>query len=73
MKKLKLYFIKLNKCVFIDFKLNIIMTLYMNDVQIINFNKDDIKRIKKNLNVKFYIIDIRLCIYYLDMIIKRNR
>ena len=56
-----------------NLKLNIIITLYINDIQIINFNKNDIKYIKKDFNVKFYIINIRLYIYYLNIIIKRNR
>ena len=55
-----------------NFKLNIIVALYINNIQIIDFNKDDIKRIKKDFNIKFYIINIRLYIYYLDIIIKKN-
>ena len=52
------------------------MILYINNIQIINFNKDNIKYIKKKFNIKFnikfYIINIRLYIYYLNIIIKRN-
>ena len=72
MKKLKLYFIEFNKNVFINFKINIIITLYMNNIFIINFNKINIKRIKNDFNIKFYISNLRLYIYYLNMIVKKN-
>ena len=72
MKKLKLYFIKLNKNVFINFKINIIITLYVNNIFIINFNKIDIKRVKNKFNIKFYISNLKLYVYYLNMIIKKN-
>ena len=58
---------------FINLKKKIIITLYVNDVLIINYNKVVIKRIKNVLNVKFHILDLRLCVFYLNMIIKRNR
>ena len=35
-----------------NFKINIIITLYINNVLIINFNKIDIKRVQKDLNVE---------------------
>ena len=56
-----------------NFKKLIIITLYVNNVLIINHNKIIIKRIKNALNVKFYISNLKLCIFYLNMIIKRNR
>ena len=43
----------------------------MNNVFIINFNKIDIKRIKSDFNIKFYILDLRLCVYYLNIIVKK--
>ena len=57
---------------FINLKLNIIVTLYINNIQIIDFNKNDIKYIKKKFNIKFYIINIKLYIYYLNIIIKKD-
>ena len=56
-----------------NFKKEIIMTLYVDDVLIINYNKIVIKRIKNTLNVKFYILNLRLCVFYLNIIIKKNR
>ena len=45
----------------------------MNNILIINYNKFIIRYIKDNLNVKFYIFNLRSYIYYLDIIIKRDR
>ena len=56
-----------------NFKKKIIITLYVDNVLIINRNKVIIKRIKNALNVKFHISDLRLCAFYLSMIVKRNR
>ena len=58
---------------FINIKLNIIITFYINNVLIIDFNKFNIQRIKNNFNVKFYISNLKLHIYYFDIIIKKNR
>ena len=44
----------------------------MNNILIINYNKFAIRYIKDNLNVKFYIFNLRSYIYYLDIIIKRD-
>ena len=49
-----------------------IMTFYVNDILITNHNKVVIKRIKNVLNVKFYMLNLRLCVFYLSIIIKRN-
>ena len=49
------------------------MTFYVDDVLIIDRNKVVIKRIKNVLNVKFHMLDLRLYVFYLNMIIKRNR
>ena len=54
-------------------KKNIIIALYMNDILIIDLSKIDIQRIKKALNNKFHMFDLRPCVYYLDMIVKRDR
>ena len=56
-----------------NFEINIIITIYVDNVLIIDFNKIDIKRVKNNLNIKFHISNLKLCIYYLNMIIKKNR
>ena len=56
-----------------NFKKKIIITLYVDNVLIINRNKVVIKRIKDILNVKFYILNLKLYAFYLNMIIKRNR
>ena len=45
----------------------------MNNILIINLNRADIQRIKNTLNAKFYIIDLELYAYYLDIIVTRNR
>ena len=49
------------------------MTLYVDNVLIINRNKIVIKRIKNVLNVKFYMLDLKLYVFYLSIIVKRNR
>ena len=72
MKKLKLYFIEFDKNVFINFKINIIITFYINNIFIINFNKINIKYIKNDFNFKFYILNLKLYIYYLNIIVKKN-
>ena len=72
MKKLRLYFIEFNKNVFMNFKINIIITFYINNIFIINFNKINIKRIKNDFNIKFHISNLKLYIYYLNIIIKKN-
>ena len=54
-------------------KKSIIVALYVNDILIIDLSKIDIQRIKKTLNNKFYMFDLGPCVYYLDMIVKRDR
>ena len=54
-------------------KKSITVTLYMNDILIIDLSKIDIQRIKKALNDKFYMFDLRSYVYYLDIIVKRDR
>ena len=56
-----------------NFKKRIIMTLYIDNILIINRNKVVIKRIKNALNAKFHMLNLRLCAFYLNMIVKRNR
>ena len=58
---------------FINFKKKIIITFYVDNVLIINRNKIVIKRIKNALNVKFHILNLKLYVFYLSMIIKKNR
>ena len=73
MKKLELILIESNESVFMNIKKNIIIALYMNDILIIDLNKIDIQRIKKALNDKFHMFDLGSCVYYLGIIVKRNR
>ena len=73
MKKLELIFIESNESVFMNVKKNIIIALYINNILITDLSKIDIQRIKKALNNKFYIFDLRPYVYYLDMIVKRDR
>ena len=54
-------------------KKNIIIILYVNDILIIDLSKIDIQRIKKALNDKFHMFDLRPCVYYLNIIVKRDR
>ena len=49
------------------------MALYVNNILIIDRNKSTIRRIKDGLNAKFYISDLGSYVYYLGMIIKRDR
>ena len=56
-----------------NFKKKIIITFYIDDILIINRNKIFIKRIKNALNVKFHILNLKLYIFYLNIIVKRNR
>ena len=58
---------------FIDSQTDIIITLYVDDILITNSNRTDIQRIKDALNVKFYMIDLRLYAYYLEMTVTRDR
>ena len=56
-----------------NIKKDTIITLYVNNILIINRNKSTIRRIKDDLNIKFHIFDLEFYVYYLDMIIKRDR
>ena len=58
---------------FINLKKEIIITLYIDNILIINRNKIVIKRIKDVLNAKFYMSNLRLYVFYLNIIVKRNR
>ena len=73
MKKLELISIESNESVFMNVKENITIVLYMNDILITDLSKIDIQRIKKALNGKFHMFDLGSCVYYLDMIVKRDR
>ena len=54
-------------------KKKIIITLYVDNVLIINRNKVVIKRIKNALNVKFHILNLKSYVFYLNIIVKRDR
>ena len=56
-----------------DLKKRIIVTLYVDDVLIINRNKAVIKRIKDALNAKFHMSNLRSYAFYLNMIVRRDR
>ena len=58
---------------FTDSQIDIIIALYVDDILIIDFNRADIQRIKDVLNVKFHMIDLRLCAYYLETTVIYNR
>ena len=58
---------------FMNLKKEIIITLYVDDVLITNRNKAAIKRIKDALNDKFHISNLKSYVFYLNMIVKRNR
>ena len=49
------------------------MTFYVDNVLIISYNKVVIKRIKDVLNVKFHILNLKLYVFYLNIIVKRDR
>ena len=73
-----MYFKKLNfEFIVIDFSIFInnfiIIVIYVNNILFINFDKVDIQAIKNKLYKKFKIIDLGLCIYYLDITITKNR
>ena len=72
-KKLELILIESNESVFMNVKKNITIALYMNNILIIDLSKIGIQRIKKTLNNKFHMFDLRPYVYYLDMIVKRDR
>ena len=73
MKELGLHLIEVDESVFMDIKEDIIVALYVDDVLIIDRNKSAIRRIKDGLNAKFHMSDLGPCVYYLGIIIKRDR
>ena len=73
MKKIDLVFINVDFNVFIDLIINIIVALYIDNVLIIDFFRADIQCVKNTLYIKFKISDIDFCVYYLDIIIARDR
>ena len=72
-KKIDLVFIDVDFNVFIDFIIDIIVALYMNDVLITDFFKTDIQCVKNTLYIKFKINDLDFYAYYLNIIIFYNR
>ena len=73
MKELELILIESDESVFMDVKEGITVALYVNDILIIGLSKIGIQRIKKAFNGKFYMSDLGPCVYYLGMIVKRDR
>ena len=51
----------------------IIVIIYMNDILFINLDKINIQMIKNKFHEKFEITDLNLYIYYLDIMIVKNR
>ena len=72
-KKLELILIESDESVFMNVKKSITVALYVNDILITDLSKIDIQRIKKALNDKFHMFDLGPCVYYLDIIVKRDR
>ena len=66
-------FININFNVFIDFIINIIVALYVNNVLVIDFFKTDIQYVKNVLYAKFKMSNLNLCAYYLNIIVSRDR
>ena len=73
MKEIGLIFIDVDFNVFIDFIIDIIIALYVDDVLIIDPFRADIQRVKNALYAKFKMSDLDSCAYYLDIIIIRDR
>ena len=72
-KKIDLIFIDADFNVFIDFIIDIIVALYVDDVLIIDPFKANIQRVKNALYAKFKMSDLGSCVYYLNIIIFHNR
>ena len=51
----------------------IIISVYVNDILLINLSKSKIQKIKNYLNQIFQIIDLKFVNYYLNMKITRDR
>ena len=65
--------INVDKNVFINYDIKIIIAFYVNNILIVDVNKTAISKLKKYFNNKFYIIDINSCQYYLNFKIIWNR
>ena len=68
-KNIDLILIDVDFNVFIDFIIDIIIALYVNDIFIIDSFKANIQRVKNTLYTKFKMNDFDPCAYYLDIII----
>ena len=68
-----MFLIAANYSVFSNPKTSIIITLYIDDVLITGPNRTNIQRIKDALNAKFHIINLELYVYYLGIIVTRDR
>ena len=73
MKDIDLVLIDVDFNIFIDFIIDIIVALYVNNVLIINSFKADIQRVKNALYTKFKMSDLDSYAYYLNIIISRDR
>ena len=58
--------------IFIHDKKKIIIIIYVNDIFIAGFNRLVINEFKNAFNVKFRIMNLKLCIYYLNIKIIRD-
>jgi hypothetical protein len=54
-------------------KNDIMIVIYVNDLIFTKFNSAIIFWLKNSLHEQFEMSDLRSCIYYLDMIIVKNR
>ena len=73
MKNIDFVFINVDFNVFIDLIIDIIVALYINDVFIIDSFKANIQRVKNALYIKFKMNDFGFCVYYLNIIVSRDR
>ena len=73
MKELDLFSININYNIFLDLTIDIIIILYVDNILITNFDYKNIQYIKDILNEKFRIIDLKLYVFYLNIIITRDR
>ena len=66
--------IESNHSLFVNKKTRLIVSVYVNDIQIYDSRgSKHISNFKKELNKRFAMIDLDLCSYYLSMKIQRNR
>ncbi len=58
---------------FINYKTNIIIALYVDDLLIVGPSKANITALKLQLHQRFQMTDLGPCCYYLGMAVQRDR